>query len=125
MDWHDAAAVFEVLQLLPFVVLGDVDETGAVRSDLDVVGAGIARQPDVDLLRDGLDALDAPGGTFGRQLLCVAGHVPAQGDHAVLCADSDTGRIDAGLELQLVHHQLPELSVVHGALLRGRVWGST
>src|SRR5487761_821687 len=78
-----------------------------------VVGRLLVRgQVNVEFLRNGLDPFHPAHRALGRESLGDAADVAAQGDDAAFCRDADTGRIDAGIEGQLVEHALLQLKVV-------------
>jgi hypothetical protein len=82
--------------------LNELKGAAARGGDVFVGAHGPAGQLDVQLVGDGLDAMDALGRLLGRILLRVGKDVAGQGDEALLDAEADVGFVDARLALQFV-----------------------
>ena len=80
------------------------------------------RKPNLDLLRDRIDAFDPARGTLGREFFVITLDMTRQRDHALSDGHADMRRLDTGIELQLVDDALLQLKVFrHGVLLLGVV----
>src|SRR5581483_3559944 len=79
--------------------------------DLVVGNLLVGWQANLDLLGDRSDATDPPCGALRGNLLRVARHIAAEGNHTGMDADADIGRVDAGLEVKLVEHVMAYLVI--------------
>jgi hypothetical protein len=90
---------------VPFQYMGD--RPGDV-----IVGARQARQPDLQVIGDRLDAVYALGGLGRGELLGITRHMPGQRDRPVLDGYADGVRVGyLGIPLQLTDNVFPDLAV--------------
>ena len=67
----------------------------------------------LDILRDGMDALDATGRCNGCELLRIAVDVPTESHDASVDGDTDVLAAEAWIKFKLFNDVLPELRVRH------------
>src|SRR5450759_1307051 len=67
----------------------------------------------LDILRDGVYALDATGGGYGCELFRVAVDVPAEGHNAFVDGDANVLAAEARIKFKLCNDVLPESRVGH------------
>jgi hypothetical protein len=87
----------------------------------------VLRQPDFELIRDTLDAIQIPDHALRRQLRGVRGHIPAEGGDAVVHEDANHRGVHLGRPDELSQYSVANRLVGarhcghHGSLLFHRI----
>jgi hypothetical protein len=68
----------------------------------------------LDILRDGVYALDAPGRGYDCELFRVAIDVPTESHDALINGDTNVLAAEAWIKFKLINDILPEPGIRHG-----------